>query len=56
MRVLMIGVGIVTGLAALANGLFMLVSPDNWYLAVPGVTTTGIVALTQAGAPNHSPH
>lgn len=29
------------GLAAAANGLFMLVSPGNWYFAVPGVTTTG---------------
>ena len=37
----MIGLAFVTGLAALANGLFMLVSPDQWYLAVPGVTTTG---------------
>lgn len=41
MRTLCIGVAVVTGLAALANGLFMLVSPDRWYLAVPGVTTTG---------------
>jgi hypothetical protein len=29
------------GLAALANGTFMLISPANWYFAVPGVTTTG---------------
>lgn len=29
------------GIAALANGTFMLVSPANWYFAVPGVTTTG---------------
>lgn len=26
---------------ALANGAFMLVAPGDWYLAVPGVTTTG---------------
>ena len=32
---------ILLGVAALANGLFMLVSPANWYFAVPGVTTTG---------------
>lgn len=32
---------IVTGLAALANGTFMLVAPADWYFAVPGVTTTG---------------
>ncbi len=29
------------GLGAAINGLFMLVSPANWYFAVPGVTTTG---------------
>lgn len=29
------------GLGAIANGLFMLISPVNWYFAVPGVTTTG---------------
>ena len=32
---------VVLGLAALANGVFMLVSPLDWYFAVPGVTTTG---------------
>jgi hypothetical protein len=31
----------VLGLGAAANGLFMLISPANWYFAVPGVTTTG---------------
>ncbi len=29
------------GLGAAANGIFMLISPANWYFAVPGVTTTG---------------
>ena len=29
------------GLAAGANGAFMLASPETWYVAVPGVTTTG---------------
>lgn len=29
------------GVAAVANGTFMLVSPEPWYFAVPGVTTTG---------------
>lgn len=29
------------GLGAAANGMFMLISPANWYFAVPGVTTTG---------------
>ena len=36
-----LGTAIVVGLGGLANGLFMLVSPVNWYFAVPGVTTTG---------------
>jgi hypothetical protein len=36
-----LGTAIVIGLGALANGCFMLVSPAEWYLAVPGVTTTG---------------
>jgi hypothetical protein len=38
---LSIGTAIVMGLAALANGIFMLALPENWYFAVPGVTTTG---------------
>lgn len=29
------------GVAAEANGLFMLIAPADWYFAVPGVTTTG---------------
>lgn len=36
-----IGLAIVLGVAAAANGVFMLVSPEGWYAAVPGVTTTG---------------
>jgi hypothetical protein len=31
----------VLGLGAAANGIFMLISPADWYFAVPGVTTTG---------------
>lgn len=38
---LSIGAAVVLGVGAVANGLFMLVSPADWYLAVPGVTTTG---------------
>jgi hypothetical protein len=38
---LSLGAAIVLGLGALANGVFMLVSPAEWYLSVPGVTTTG---------------
>jgi hypothetical protein len=32
---------ILLGLGFAANGLFMLISPGNWYFAVPGVTGTG---------------
>ena len=31
----------ILGIGALANGTIMLISPVNWYFAVPGVTTTG---------------
>jgi hypothetical protein len=40
-RNLCIGLGVVLGVAAAANGLIMLLSPLNWYFLVPGVTTTG---------------
>lgn len=36
-----LALAILLGLGALANGTFMLVSPADWYFAVPGVTTTG---------------
>jgi hypothetical protein len=36
-----IGLGVVLGVAAAANGLIMLLSPLDWYFLVPGVTTTG---------------
>jgi len=36
-----IGLAVILGIAALANGTFMLASPMGWYFAVPGVTTTG---------------
>ena len=32
---------VVLGVAAVANGTFMLIDPERWYLDVPGVTTTG---------------
>lgn len=41
LRAVCIGSAIVMGVLAVANGLFMLASPDCWYVAVPGVTTTG---------------
>ncbi|HVZ03320.1 hypothetical protein [Hyphomicrobium sp.] len=37
-----LAVAVVLGIAAIANGVFMLVSPEGWYFAVPGVTTTGL--------------
>lgn len=40
-RQAVLATAIVLGLAAEANGAFMLASPENWYFAVPGVTTTG---------------
>lgn len=36
-----IGVALALGVAAAANGLFMLASPETWYFVVPGVMTTG---------------
>jgi hypothetical protein len=36
-----LGLALLLGAAACANGAFMLISPDGWYVAVPGVTTTG---------------
>src|SRR5207344_1495548 len=36
-----LGIAMLLGVAMIANGVFMLVSPEGWYLAVPGVTDTG---------------
>jgi hypothetical protein len=36
-----LGLATVLGIGAIANGTFMLVAPESWYFAVPGVTTTG---------------
>lgn len=41
LRPVVLGLAVLSGLGAAANGLFMLVSPASWYFAVPGVTTTG---------------
>src|SRR5262249_16288204 len=41
LRNVCIGAAILMGLASLANGIFMLVSPERWYVPVPGVTDTG---------------
>jgi uncharacterized protein YjeT (DUF2065 family) len=40
-KALCLAVATLTGTAAVANGLFMLASPGDWYQIVPGVTTTG---------------
>ncbi|SEM21912.1 hypothetical protein SAMN05444354_11356 [Stigmatella aurantiaca] len=36
-----IATAVLLGLSMAANGLFMLVAPGTWYLAVPGVISTG---------------
>lgn len=36
-----VSVAVLLGIGGIGNGLFMLVSPADWYFAVPGVTTTG---------------
>lgn len=36
-----LALAVALGIAAIANGVYMLVAPESWYLAVPGVTTTG---------------
>lgn len=41
LKTICLGVAAVLGVAAEANGVFMLWSPEAWYLSVPGVTTTG---------------
>lgn len=41
LKSLCLGLAVLLGVAMEANGLFMLVSPEGWYFAVPGVTTTG---------------
>jgi len=40
-RTLLLGFAVLFGVAQEANGIFMLVSPMDWYQAVPGVTSTG---------------
>ena len=36
-----LGVATLLGVALIANGVFMLAAPADWYMAVPGVTATG---------------
>jgi hypothetical protein len=35
-----LGLAVLLGVALAANGIFMLVSPEHWYVSVPGVTST----------------
>jgi hypothetical protein len=41
LRFVCLSVAFAMGLGAVANGTFMLIWPMDWYMAVPGVTTTG---------------
>ena len=41
MRTIILALAILMGVLGIGNGIFMLVSPEPWYLAVPGVTNTG---------------
>ncbi|MDO9439561.1 MAG: hypothetical protein Q7T73_01595 [Beijerinckiaceae bacterium] len=40
-KLLILATAFALGAAATFNGLYMLVAPEAWYFAVPGVTTTG---------------
>lgn len=40
-KIISLAIAVALGVVAIANGIFMLVAPENWYFAVPGVTTTG---------------
>ena len=41
LRTVCLAAALILGVLAEINGIFMLASPSNWYVAVPGVTTTG---------------
>lgn len=41
LKFICLGLALALAVGAGANGVFMLISPEGWYLAVPGVTTTG---------------
>jgi hypothetical protein len=41
MKTFCLALAALMGAAAVANGIYMLVAPESWYFAVPGVTTTG---------------
>ena len=41
MRTIALALAITLGVLGIGNGIYMLVAPEDWYLAVPGVTDTG---------------
>ena len=41
LRSLSLAAAVLLGIAAIANGIYMLAAPESWYFGVPGVTTTG---------------
>lgn len=41
LKITCVAASVVLGIGAIANGTFMLIDPELWYLEVPGVTTTG---------------
>lgn len=41
LKIICVAASVVLGIGAIANGMFMLIDPERWYLEVPGVTTTG---------------
>jgi len=41
LRSLSLAAAVLLGSAAIANGIYMLATPESWYFTVPGVTTTG---------------
>jgi hypothetical protein len=41
MKTLCLALAVLLGTLAITNGIYMLVAPESWYFAVPGVTTTG---------------
>ena len=41
LKSLCLGLAVLLGIALEVNGIFMLVSPSNWYFVIPGVVSTG---------------
>jgi hypothetical protein len=41
LKAICLGLAVLLGVGLSANGIVMLVWPENWYMSVPGVTSTG---------------